>query len=547
MILRRLTRTLLPIVVMAMLPPVVLHAGELKVDSFFPAGVQRGQTVSIEVGGKFAHWPVKLWVDRDDVTAQAAKEKGRLRVTAAAEATPGVVWIRLFDQQGAAKAQPLVIGTLPEMLETEPNDDSRSPQQLEFARRVVNGRLAKAGDVDTFAVALRAGDRLVASIEANRSLGSPMDAVLQVVDSRGFVLAHNDDSTGLDPRIVFDATQDDTYRVRVFAFPAKPNQSIRFAGGATYIYRLTLTNGPFIDRARPLAIQAGKPTTIELLGWNLPEPRRVERSADLPGQAIMAFDAEAGGRAEIAVVESGVTVEGEANSQNKPTTAVPSTISGTIGSPREEDVFRFAGTKGQTLRFGVRSRSLGYPLDPVLKILSAEGKTLKEVDDTTGRDAAFPYTLPADGEYQLAVRDLYVRGGARFAYLLSINEVRPDFRLSLPAESYVLTVGKPLEIPVTVAREGGLAADIEITAGGLPAGVTAAAAASAKQGDSSKQVKLVLSAKSAGFSGPIRIEGQTRQQPAIRHAATAALKVTPATTQVIWLSVVAAKPSSNAK
>ena len=40
---------------------------------------------------------------------------------------------------------------------------------------------------------------IVAVMDANRTLGSPMDGLLQVVSPRGFVLAQNDDSNGLDP------------------------------------------------------------------------------------------------------------------------------------------------------------------------------------------------------------------------------------------------------------------------------------------------------------------------------------------------------------
>jgi epoxyqueuosine reductase len=42
---------------------------------------------------------------------------------------------------------------------------------------------------------------LVAAVEANTALGSPMDAMLQVVSPRGFVLAENNDDIHLDPRL----------------------------------------------------------------------------------------------------------------------------------------------------------------------------------------------------------------------------------------------------------------------------------------------------------------------------------------------------------
>src|SRR5581483_10130568 len=106
--------------------------------------------------------------------------------------------------------------------EKEPNDDYRHAQPLDKSC-VVNGRLEKTGDVDCFAIHLTRGQTLVASMEANRTLGSPMDAVLQVVSARGTVLEENNDYHELDPQLMFTAPADGTYVVRTFAFPAVPD------------------------------------------------------------------------------------------------------------------------------------------------------------------------------------------------------------------------------------------------------------------------------------------------------------------------------------
>ncbi len=85
-------------------------------------------------------------------------------------------------------------------------------------------------------MALRAGQTLVASVAAHGTLGSPMDAVLQICSSDGFVLRQNDDFHGLDPQLVFDAPRDGKYVIRIFAFPASPNSSISFSGKPSYVY-----------------------------------------------------------------------------------------------------------------------------------------------------------------------------------------------------------------------------------------------------------------------------------------------------------------------
>ena len=90
---------------------------------------------------------------------------------------------------------------------------------------------------------MKKGQTLVASLEANRTLRSPMDAMLQIVSADGFVLDENNDFHGLDPQIAFTAKKDGTYIARVYAFPSSPDSSIRFFGSDACIYRLTLTTG----------------------------------------------------------------------------------------------------------------------------------------------------------------------------------------------------------------------------------------------------------------------------------------------------------------
>jgi hypothetical protein len=237
----------------------------------------------VSATGTFEHWPVKVWAQGGGVDARSEKEKGKLSVTVAADAAPGLRWLRLYDEEGATALRPFVIGTLPEIVEVEPNDGPGSPHRLSAGSTTVNGRLSKAGDVDGFAVNLNRGQTLVASLDAARHLGSPMDAVLQVVSTDGFVLSQNDDDIGRDPRIVFEAPATGSYIVRLFAFPATPDSSIRFAGGSAYVYRLTLTTGGYLDYAFPLAIDRGGSQTVEAIGWNIPK--------DIKGLPIALTDA----------------------------------------------------------------------------------------------------------------------------------------------------------------------------------------------------------------------------------------------------------------
>jgi hypothetical protein len=475
----------------------------------YPAGAARGGSVEVTAAGNFAAWPVSAWVNRPGITVVPAADKGKFAVSVAEDAVPGVYWVRLYNGEGSAAPLPFIVGTLPELSEQEPNDLPAKAQSLPNATSTINGRLEKRGDVDTFALSLSQGQTLVAAVSAHETLGSPMDAVLQVVSPRGGVLEQNDDERGLDPVLTFTAPAAGVYLLRTFAFPAAPDASISYAGGEAFVYRLTLTTGGFLDGALPLALSRTQPTELTAYGWNLADPDAKRTVAPQTAATFELFAPDWAGALTLPVVEYRSLVEIEPNDAARPQVVeAPLMISGRIGERRDRDAFRFPLTKGQAWQFKVESRQLGYPLDAVLELFDASGKSLARADDAgQAPDAELSFTAPADGDYTLVVADLYEHGGPRYFYRLSIAPVEPDFALSVPEHSYVFTPEKPLEIPITIDRQHGFAGEIDIQVEGLPAGVTAAPAKSAASGDTAKSVKLVLSGTSAAFSGPIRIVG----------------------------------------
>lgn len=464
-----------------------------------PSGAARGSTVTVNVGGTLGKWPVRVWSERDDVQFVAA-EKGKLKVTVSPETPPGVCWLRLYDEDGASGLRPFVIGTVAESLEQEPNDGPDRVPAVTLPS-VVHGQLAKRGDVDAFAVTLKTGDRLVAALQANRVLGSPMDGVLQVCSAEGFVLAQNDDAGGLDPLLVFNAPRDGNYLVRTFAFPATPDSSIAFAGAETFVYRLTLTTSGYLDHAAPFAVTAGVSTEVQLLGWNVPDEARRLTLPPPSGSTVRVFHPLLAGALDLPVVAH-TTLVADAAAAPQPVT-LPVSITGRL-APRQVDRFRFPAVKGRKVRLRVESRELGLPLDPVLRLLDAAGQQVAEVDDQgTARDGELTYAPPADGTYEATVRDLHGRGGDRFAYRLTASEVTPDVVVRLAADTFAVARGKSVEIPVTIDRRDGFAEPLSIVAE-APAGCEAAPVESAATGDSAKAVKLTLNAKAEAASGVLR-------------------------------------------
>jgi hypothetical protein len=487
--------------------------------SLMPTGAQRGQTTIVSANGEFSTWPVQAWCDRSDVTIAAETEKGKLRVSVADTATSGVAWVRIYNEEGASGPKPLILGTLPEVVEVEPNDAPAQAQAMNGSV-VVSGKLAKSGDHDAFAMELKAGQTLVASLMAHETLGSPMDAVLQICelrDRRGkpeaFVLAQNHDAIGLDPQLAFTAPRNGRYLVRVFAYPSEPDAGVNFHGGENYVYRLTLTTGPFLDFCLPLAMQRGVNTPLAPQGVNLAN-RVVATTA--PHDPLLARTAvslpDAAGFSVAALVDLPclVALSGTGR-EHAMVVQTPITVSGVIRERDKADGFKFAAKASQKLRLACESRSLGFPLTAQLQIWSSDGKRLATAEPPEPRkDVQLDFTPPADGEYVATVGDLHRQGGARCAYRLTIAESRPDFQLALAAAGVVVTPEKPAEIAITVTTSDS-AGGIELSAIDLPAGFTLESLTTAQPTKSGEVVKLTLKVASDATlpaSFPLRIVGK---------------------------------------
>jgi len=131
------------------------------------------------------------------------------------------------------------LGTLDEQMENEPNDTAATAQ-LVTTPLVVNGRIERKGDRDTFRIFGRGGQEIVAQITARR-LNSPLDSVLTIADDAGRELGRNDDWE--DKREGLLTHHADSY-LRV-TLPADGNYYVQVedrtrAGSRDYAYRLRL-------------------------------------------------------------------------------------------------------------------------------------------------------------------------------------------------------------------------------------------------------------------------------------------------------------------
>lgn len=491
-----------------------------------PAGSQRGTTTDITAGGTFERWPVQVWASDKAIIAKAGKDKGKLSVTIAADAVPGTYWFRLHDEQGASTLRPFIVGTLPDMLEKEPNDDLDKAQVISTSS-VVNGRLEKSGDVDVFTLKLKKGETLVASLDAHGTFRSPMDAVLQVLAADGSVLEQNNDWSGLDPQVVCPITKDGTYFVRLFAFPASPDSSIRFAGGESYIYRLTLTTGAFVEYAVPLVVQRSTNPAYALQGWNVPVG--LSASSKIEDGIVILHGPNLSNTSRLRVVDhlSRSSIPPEPISP-------PFSITSRLEKPGMAQSVRILGKKGQNLNIRVDSRELGLMVNPVIRVLDSTNKQLARVEQgPLNKDAELNFSPTADGEYRIEVHDLHGGSGFRHAYHLRVATPVPDFALAVANDRFAAAPGTPLDIPVSITRLAGHNKEITILAEGLPEGVKFEVLPIAKEG---KTATLRLTTDKSGPSGSFRIVGKAKEPELSRNAKTPLADFETTTTE-LWLAV----------
>jgi hypothetical protein len=518
-------------------------AAQIKLDRFYPSVVGAGSSATVTAEGKFPNWPCQVHCDRDDVKITPAKESGKLTVTVASPAAPGVAWVRLLDKHSASSLVPLLIEAAAVTVEQEPNNGLNEAEKVELPA-VVSGRLHRSGEVDTFRVSVQAGERFVASVIGNQILRSPMDAVLQLADLQGSVLSQSDDVRGLDPQLVYQPDHDAELAVRVFAFPSTPNSTIGFAGASTFLYQLQMTTGPFLDHVSPIVMRdSGGPVTAA--GWNLPGPDDLKRrEATGISPAVWYSASGLGWQWGHSIDDQAIQIAAAKDPRNPATAeSLPIVFTGRISEPGQVDRVRFRVASRKRYVARSHSKSAGFLLDSVLRVIDVKsGDEIVRKDDNsrTDFDSLAEFKAKADGEYELQIFDAVDAFSMRHEYAVWLGEATASVRLSVAADHFALPAGGSVQIPVTVSRNGGFAEKLTVMATGLPSGVSAEAVVSEAKGATAKSVTLKLTAgNEVSFQGNIRIVGKidgTGKPAEAEQVATFALRNTIDLSD-IWLTV----------
>lgn len=295
----------------------------------------------------------------------------------------GIYACRARTPLGVSNLLPFAVGPFPEVVEK----GTAVPLIVRLPATLV-GALGVPGETDTYEFDAPAGETLVFAVLA-RPLGSQMDTLLRLADSRGRVVAENNDFDGnRDSLLTHRFARAGRYRLMV--------TDVERGSGENHHYRVYAGRFPYITHVFPLGVRRGAIAEVVVGGPNIPAGQKVA----VRGEPLMAYSRTAPvsmrslagpsvNRRSMAIGEYAETLEVEPNDRLAAARAieVPSTVNGIIWSdPKvsdssgrdrsvaDADVYRVAARKGQNLVFEVMAQQLGSPLDSVLELLDAEGR-----------------------------------------------------------------------------------------------------------------------------------------------------------------------------
>ncbi|MEQ2010307.1 MAG: PPC domain-containing protein [Limisphaerales bacterium] len=474
----------------------------------FPAGGQRGTTVSFRVGGCYFHGEAGFEMLGPGVTASARVKEantvwfegplivqpasqrsedyprdhaGSVRI--AADAPVGVRHWRAWTSQGATPAMKFIVGDLPEILEAEV-DGEPIPVAV-TPPLTINGRIFPREDVDVWTFKAKSGQAFTLALAA-LSIGSPLQARLVVLDPAGRPLQEAIASQRADPTLHFTAPSDGTYSVRV--------DDVNSAGLQNHVYRLAITDQPVVTRVFPLGGQRGESVKLELTGHAL-QAKQLEVKLPATGSGTASIPVVFTGKATATALLELDDLPEKLHAGTPCGFTGPAMLNGRITAHGSTNTWCFTAKKGDALDLTLASTRLGSPLTPVLAITEPSGKSLARAEATPGElsDLTLNFKAPADGDYRVHVSERFAsRGGPDFAYRLRVAppSTAPDFQLTLGSDTLAViretadgeqpAPGKPKrgskqqpgKLKVNVLATGGFKGDIELTVEGLPSNVT---------------------------------------------------------------------------
>jgi hypothetical protein len=411
-----------------------------------------------------------------------------LKVTIAPDAKPGMRELRLVTNLGASNPVRFMVNTLPEVKESEPNDQkAKGVMQLPHPF-VINGQVMP-GDEDKFRFLAEKGEKLVIHAKARELVPYLADAVpgwfqavISLTDESGKEVAYADDFRfNPDPVIYFEVPKTGAYELTI-------RDSI-YRGREDFVYRISIGELPFITGIYPLGGQSGSETSVAIDGWNLPEDMIV-LDTQSKGRSIRTANFQYGklisNEFQYAVSSGREYFESDANDSLKASQKVklPATLNGKIDTIGDSDFYSFWAKQGDSVKVEVLARQLNSPVDSLIRVFNKAGEVLAMNDDrdpsgditdrkgllTHNSDSSLAVFIPEDGTYFVQVSDTQNKGGEEYAYRLSIGKTQPDFDLFVTPSGISGGPGGTCMVTAHVERKNGFEGPVRIGMANAPKG-----------------------------------------------------------------------------
>ena len=467
--------------------------------SLSPVAAQVGQTSEHTLESRYSMFGAyQVLVTGDGVTGEIStkmeldkdgKEPSLTKITltfvVAENALSGVRDFRIVGPTGASTLGQIVITKDRVLIENPKNDTVAAAQEITIPGTVC-GTVEKAEDVDFYRFKLEQPTTLTFHCRAMRlqdrihDLQTHVDPIITIRNAKtNSTLASVDNSYAADPFLTHDFTPGE-YLLEV--------RDVRYSGNRYWNYSIEINDRPFVSHVYPSAVAKGQQVQLQLVGSHLPDIRTIAWQAPAemdPCTIDVSLPIESGPSNPVPVILSDLPVAVEPAEDNNTAdkaqaVSFPGAVAGRIESEADIDCYVFEAKKGDRVNIEVKARRNWSSLDSIVRILNADSKSLMENDDLrlanqmTIQDSMIEnWTTPADGKYVVEIRDVHLRGGDEFVYLLELTVAKPSFELVMDSDKSWLTPGTSTALFVRCVRKNGLVGEVQLHVDGLPEGVTA--------------------------------------------------------------------------
>ncbi len=405
-------------------------------ESLLPTGGQRGTEVEITISGERLQDAEELFCYEPGIQVTKLTVTTNKTVSAQLKIEPGCALgehhLRLRTATGLSELVTFFVGSLPQVSEQEPNNDPAHAQKVDF-NSTISGVINNE-DVDCFSVEARKGQRLSVEVEGMRLGRGLLDSRFTILDPNGSVITDSDDTwlAMQDPFVSLIAPADGRYIIAL--------REVTYAGNDKCQYRLHVGSFPRPTSVFPAGGKAGDTVTFTFYSEATGEFSQKVKLPRAPEERFGVFAERDGLIAPtpnwIRVCDFSNVLATPGNQDREHATIAdiqpPVALNGIISKKGQEDWFRFTAAKGAALEVNVYARRLRSPMDPVIEVFDAAGKSLAANDDSAGVDSSLKFTPNETTNYFVCVRDTLHEGGRDFTYRVEITPTEPSLAIKIP-------------------------------------------------------------------------------------------------------------------